>query len=162
MTNIDFYTISHVNANKYYFLNKPPGYYNYYDIVDESHEVYNDDEEKKMLINQSQLEFDLIMNSRLRREKEIRSQFTKYNIKFIPHSFIIRNYIMYNKYPKEYVLSMIYRMKILFEYCNIKDKWEEYKSKVGNKFFTMETKDNFYNFMYKEFTENNPQYNVQF
>ena len=76
---IDYYTISHRNAKIFYDLDKPQGYYNYYDVLAEAREVHNDNEEVLKKINENQLAFESIMNDRKSREDKLRDEFEKHD-----------------------------------------------------------------------------------
>ena len=156
--NIDYYTISHRNAKIFYDLDKPQGYYNYYDVLAEAREVHNDNEEVLKKINENQLAFESIMNDRKSREDKLRDEFEKHNIEFIRHSYLVRNHIMYGKFYPNYVVSTMYKMKLLFENCNIKQAWEKYKIDAGKKFYSSQEKDHFYNEVYDNYIALHPEY----
>ena len=159
--NIDFYTISHRNAKIYYNLDKPNGYYNYFDVLAEAKEVHKDNEEVLKKIEENQLAFDSIMNQRKSRENNLRKQFEAQNIEFIKHSFLVRNHVMYGKNDWKFVVETMYKMKVLFEYCNIKETWEQYKISEGRTFYSPLEKDNFYQSIYEDYLQKNPHYVIQ-
>jgi len=154
---MNYYTVSGVNINKFFNLGfNERKYYDWDEVrgkVLEMEGGYGWDELEKNLVN-----FQEVIDGRKRRERQLKSEFDKYGIKFIPHSYLIRNYVMYGRRTKKEVVRRMYMMKILYEKCDILDKWEKNKVEKGQQVYTFEEKDKFYEDYYKEFVKNNPRY----
>jgi hypothetical protein len=149
---MDFYTLKGENANKFFKLNLNPGKYYSWDDVRLLLDL--DDSEVK-----SSCEFfDGIIMNRKFREAIIKDKLQKYNIKYIPHSYLIRNYVMYGRKTVDYIVKNLYMMKILHEQCDILNKWESYKIRMEQNVYSFEEKDKFYEDSYNEFVSNNPKY----
>lgn len=154
---INYYTISSDNAKKYYYLNKPTGYYDYSKLKAEALESVESTELLKEIKENINI-FDNVMDKRREREHELKQKLNKYGIKFIPHSYLTRRYIMYNNRSLNSVVRELYKMHILFTKCNIKDLWENYKSSKGENMYSMQEKDVFYENTYDEYVKKNPEY----
>jgi len=157
---MDFYTLKGRNANKFFSLElEPSKYYNWAEVKElakkKRDELYSKTDEDQMTENIER--FQEIIDARKRRELKIRSRFNDYKIQFIPNSFYVRNHIMYGKKTTEEVLRKMYMMKILFENCDIKNKWEKNKVTKGQQIYTFEEKDLFYETTYTEFMRENPR-----
>lgn len=154
---MNYYTVSGVNINKFFNLGfNERKYYDWDEVrgkVLEMEGGYGWDELEKNLVN-----FQEVIDGRKRRERQLKSEFDKYGIKFIPHSYLIRNYVMYGRRTQKEVVRRMYMMKILYEKCDILDKWEKNKVEKWQQVYTFEEKDKFYEDYYKEFVKNNPRY----
>ena len=67
---------------------------------------------------------------------------------------------MYGKKTTADVVRIMYMMKILFEKCNILNRWEEYKVEKGNQVYSFKEKDDFYKKTYDEFIKKNPKFKL--
>ena len=54
------------------------------------------------------------------------------------------------------VVQKMYMMKILFEDCDIINKWEKYKVKKSQQIYTFDEKEKFYEDIYKEYMKSHP------
>ena len=144
---MDYYTLSGKNVNKFFKLNKMEDrYYRWDDIFILARvklETEKDEGCKEELRSAITI-FNGIIDNRKTRENKLKIEFNKYGIKFIPHSYIVRNYIMYGRNKLKDVVKIMYMMKILFEKYDIIDKWEKYKIDEMRQVYTFEEKDNFY------------------
>lgn len=159
---MNYYTLKGSNANNFFKLSLDNDKYYDWDYVKriaEEKMISLDDKECDE-IEGNITSFQEIIDQRKRREKIIKNEFNKNKIKFIPHSYIVRNHIMYGKKTTENVVKMMYMMKILFEKCEILDRWEDYKIRNGNQIYTFEEKDKFYKDTYNEFINNNPKFKL--
>lgn len=155
---MNYYTISGINANKHFGLNLiEQKYYDWDEIKRMAEDIYNNefDFEKRDFYHKNILNFQEIIDGRKRREKNIKEHLNKKKIKFIPHSYLIRNYIMYNKNNIKFIEKNLYMMKILFEKCDIINKWEEYKINCGCQVYSFQEKDKFYEEIFNNFIKNN-------
>jgi len=155
---MDFYTIKGSNANKFFKLKLSSSkYYKWSEVVELANQIYetlpqNEKEEYKKSIKN----YQNIIDGRVQRELQLRARFNDYKIKFIPHSYFIRNYIMYNRGSINDVVQKMYMMKILFEDCDIINKWEKYKVKKSQQIYTFDEKEKFYEDIYKEYMKSHP------
>ena len=159
---MNYYTLKGKNANIFFRLDLDRDKYFDWDYVK------NHAEEKMLELNDKDRDeiesnistFQEIIDQRKRREKILINEFNKKNIKYIKHSYIVRNHIMYGKKTAEKVVKIMYIMKILFEKCDILNRWEEYKIKTNNQIYTFEEKDKYYMDTYKEFIKQNPKFRL--
>jgi len=160
---MNYYTLKGDNANKFFKLNLNPDLYYDWDDVKKRAELQmteEKDDKSRDEIEGNLSFFQEIIDGRHRREKILRNEFKKKNINFIPHSYYVRNYIMYNKNTSKYVFEKMYMMKILFEECDIKNKWEDHKILASKQIYSFEEKDNYYYEKYKEFIKDNPRFKI--
>jgi len=160
---MNYYTLKGCNANNFFKINLHPDRYYDWDDVKKRAELRIDEERDDKVKNDIEgniCNFQEIIDGRRRREKIIRELFKKKNIKFIENSYVTRNHIMYNRKTSNEVVRIMYRMKILFEHCDIINKWEENKVEEEKQFYTFEEKDNFYEKIYNEFVEENPRFKL--
>jgi len=157
---IDYYTVKGINANKHLKLNLiETKFYNWSDIKDlikDRLEDETDTEIIKIVRNNAAL-FEDIVSKRRKRENEVKRAFKEKNIDFIPHSFLVRNYIMYGRRDLNYIVDTMYRMKILFENCDIKKQWEQHKINGNKQIYTFQDKDNFYETIFTDYVKANPK-----
>lgn len=156
---IDYYTISSKNLKQIYNLDKPFGYYNFYNIQDEIKSVNYDTDNYYNIIQKIE-EFNKILEKRKKREENIKKELEKLNVNFIHHSYLIRNYIMYNKLNLDYVIKTIYKMHILFTKLNIKQLWDEYLSENKNIINNFKNKDLYYDQKYNNYIQNYPEFKI--
>jgi len=157
---MNYYTLKGVNANKFFKLNlKDESYFDWEYVKNKAVEIMNNinDDKERDEIESNISSFQEIIDARKRREKSLKNEFDKKNIKFINHSYIVRNHIMYGKKTTADVVRIMYMMKILFEKCNILNRWEEHKVKIGNQVYSFKEKDDFYKKTYDEFIKKNPK-----
>lgn len=160
---MNYYTLKGSNANKFFQLSlNPDNYYEWDDVKKRAElqlsEVLDDKERDEIESNISS--FQEIIDGRRRREKILRNLFEEKNINFLPHSYLVRNHIMYNRKCSNTIVRYMYMMKILFEKCDILNKWEDFKVKQKNQLYSFEEKDNFYEKTYKEFIQKNPKFRL--
>lgn len=148
----DYYTISGKNANLHFGLNLPEGYYNYNNILSNINYFQHQEKVDKLLE---------IMEGRKSREKYLKEEFERLGINFQNNSYLVRRHIMYNNYSPRFVVGKMYQMKILFEHCNIKEKWERYKLDHVGRIFLMEEKDDFYNDYYLNYLADHPELRME-
>jgi len=111
---MDYYTISGKNANLHFGLKLQDGYYNYQDVLSKIN-YFNHVEKVNRLLN--------MMEERKIREDYLRGEFERLGIRFQERSYLVRRHIMYNNFSPRFVVGKMYQMKILFENCQIKEKW---------------------------------------
>ena len=159
---MNYYTLSGKNANHFFRLDLLENKYFDWEYVkslaeDKMIELMDKDRDE---IESNISTFQEIIDQRKRREKNLINEFNKKNIKFIKHSYIVKNHIMYGRKTTENVVKIMYMMKILFEKCNILDRWEEYKIKNREQIYTYEEKDRFYRQTYKDFIKRNSEFRL--
>lgn len=143
MPEIDFYTVKGVNINKYFNLGLDDDkYYRWEDVVEKV-----EDNEKKQ-------NFDDVMKWRGEREKCLRRELERLGVPFLAHSYKVRHYVMYGRGLLNHVVREMVKMHYLFEKCDIRRKWEEYKVTRGKQIYTFEEKDRFYE---REYRNTRPQ-----
>jgi len=162
---MDFYTLKGKNANNFFKLSLNPNkYYRWSDVkemgINRVKEFFTDVEKEEIIKNI--FSFQEIIDARKRREVGLRAKFNDYKIKFIPESYLIRNYIMYGRKKEREVLKEMYKMKILFEKCDITNQWEKYKVDTKQQLYTFEEKDKFYDDTYNKYVKLNPRYKQYF
>lgn len=137
MPEIDFYTVKGEILNRHFQLGLDDDvYYRWENVVDK----VEDSEKKKS--------FDDVMKWRREREKCLRRELERLGVPFLTHSYKVRHYVMYGRGLLNHVVREMVKMHYLFEKCDIRRKWEEYKVTRGKQIYTFEEKDRFYD---KEF-----------
>lgn len=152
MLEIDFYTVKGVNLNRYFELGLDDDtYYRWNDIVDkvEDRVGCEDDEEKKADLLEKKRSFDDVMKWRGEREKCLRRELERLGVPFLTHSYKVRHYVMYGRNLLNHVVREMVKMNYLFEKCDIRRKWEEYKVNRGKQIYTYQDKDTFYEKEYR-------------
>jgi len=149
---MDYYTISGKNANLHFGLELQDGYYNYLDVLSMIN-YFNHVEKVNRLLN--------IMEERKLREDYLRGEFERLGVRFQERSYLVRRHIMYNDFSPKFVVGKMYQMKVLFENCQIKDKWEEYKLEHVGRIFSMKEKDDFYNYYYVNYLAEHPELRME-
>ena len=97
----------------------------------------------------------MIIDGRKIREFLLKKELEKKDIQFIKHSYLVRNFVMYGKGKISEIVQKLEMMKVLFEKCDIKKKWDAHKVSGGKSIYTFEEKDKFYEDTYKEYCEKN-------
>ena len=143
MPEIDFYTVKGEILNRYFQLGLDDDVYYHWDSVVDKVE----DNEKKR-------NFDDVMKWRGEREKCLRRELESLGVPFLTHSYKVRHYVMYGRGLLNHVVREMVKMHYLFEKCDIRRKWEEYKVARGKQIYTFEEKDRFYE---KEYRNTRPQ-----
>jgi hypothetical protein len=133
MPEIDFYTVKGEILNRYFQLGLDDDTYYRWDTVVGKVE---DNEKKKS--------FDDVMKWRGEREKCLRRELEHIGVPFLTHSYKVRHYVMYGRGLLNHVVREMVKMHYLFEKCDIRRKWEEYKVTRGKQIYTFEEKDRFY------------------
>ena len=157
MPKIDFYTIKGVNLNRYFELGLDDDtYYRWYDIVDKVEDKIGCEEDELMKTEwkDRKMNFDNVMKWRGERENYLRRELERLGIPFLEHSYKVRHYVMYGRNLLNHVVREILKMNYLFEKCDIRRKWEEYKVQMGNQIYTFEEKDRFYKREYRNALSN--------
>jgi hypothetical protein len=152
MPEIDFYTVKGVNINRYFDLGLDDEKYYRWDTVVEKVEDSigcEEDTKRKVELEEKKKSFDMVMKLRAEREKCLRRELERLGIPFLEHSYKVRHYIMYGRGIFNHVVREIVKMNYLFEKCDIKRKWEEYKVERGKQIYTFEEKDRFYEKEYR-------------
>ena len=143
MPEIDFYTTKGEILNRYFNLGLDDDtYYRWEDVVGK----IEDNEKKKS--------FDDVMKWRGEREKCLRRELERLDVPFLAHSYKVRHYVMYGRGLLNHVVREMVKMHYLFEKCDIRRKWEEYKVTRGKQIYTFEEKDRFYE---REYRNTRPQ-----
>jgi hypothetical protein len=138
MPEIDFYTVKGEILNRYFQLGLDDDIYYRWDTVVDKVE----DNEKKN-------SFDDVMKWRGEREKCLRRELERLGVPFLTHSYKVRHYVMYGRGLLNHVVREMVKMNYLFEKCDIRRKWEEYKVTRGKQIYTFEEKDRFYEKEYR-------------
>jgi hypothetical protein len=145
MPEIDFYTVKGGIINRYFQVGLDDDtYYQWNDIagkVEDSIRCEEDKEKKKS--------FDDVMKWRGEREKCLRRELERLSVPFLAHSYKVRHYVMYGRGLLNHVVREMVKMHYLFEKCDIRRKWEEYKVERGKQIYTFEEKDQFYEKEYR-------------
>jgi len=89
------------------------------------------------------------MKWRGEREKCLRKELERLGVPFRAHSYKVRHYVMYGRGLLNHVVREMVKMHYLFEKCDIRRKWEEYKVTRGKQIYTFEEKDRFYEKEYR-------------
>jgi len=158
---MNYYTLKGSNANNFFKIDlHPDKYYDWDDVKKRAVANMEDiiDDKDRDEIESNVTLFQEIIDGRRRREKKIKDKFKQKDIKFIPHSYYTRNYIMYNRNDFDDVVKKMYIMKVLFENCDILNKWEDYKVKTNKQIYSFEEKDKFYKDTYDKFIIKNPRF----
>lgn len=138
MPEIDFYTVKGEIINRHFGLGlEDDTYYRWDAIVDKV-----EDNEKKR-------SFDDVMKWRGEREKYLKRELERLGVPFRAHSYKVRHYVMYGRGLLNHVVREMVKMNYLFEKCDIRRKWEEYKVTRGKQIYTFEEKDRFYEREYR-------------
>jgi hypothetical protein len=138
MPEIDFYTVKGGVINQYFGVGLDDDkYYRWEDVAGK----VEDSEKKKS--------FDDVMKWRGEREKCLRRELERLGVPFLAHSYKVRHYVMYGRGLLNHVVRDIVKMHYLFEKCDIRRKWEEYKVTRGKQIYTFEEKDRFYEKEYR-------------
>ena len=138
MPEIDFYTVKGAIINRYFKVGlEDDTYYRWQDVVEKVEE------------NETKKNFDDVMKWRGEREKCLRQELERLGVPFLEHSYKVRHYVMYGRGLLNQVVQEIVKMHYLFEKCDIKRKWEEYKVERGKQIYTFEEKDRFYEKEYR-------------
>lgn len=138
MPEIDFYTVKGEILNRYFQLGLDDDTYYRWDTVVGKVE---DNEKKKS--------FDDVMKWRGEREKCLRRELERLGVPFLTHSYKVRHYVMYGRGLLNHVVREMVKMHYLFEKCDIRRKWEEYKVTRGKQIYTFDEKDRFYEREYR-------------
>ena len=145
MPEIDFYTVKGGIINRYFQVGLDDDtYYQWNEIegkVEDSIRCEEDKEKKKS--------FDDVMKWRGEREKCLRRELERLGVPFLAHSYKVRHYVMYGRGLLNHVVREMVKMHYLFEKCDIRRKWEEYKVERGKQIYTFEEKDQFYEKEYR-------------
>jgi hypothetical protein len=152
MPEIDFYTVKGVNINKYFDLGlDDEKYYRWEDVVDRCEDSIGIEEDKvrKTELEEKKKSFDDVMKWRGEREKCLRRELERVGVPFLAHSYKVRHYVMYGRGLLNQVVKEMVKMNYLFEKCDIRRKWEEYKVTRGKQIYTFEEKDRFYEKEYR-------------
>jgi len=152
MPEIDFYTVKGVNINRYFDLGLDDDkYYRWEDVVERCEDSIGIEEDKvrKVELEEKKKSFDDVMKWRREREKCLRRELERVGVPFLAHSYKVRHYVMYGRGLLNHVVKEIVKMNYLFEKCDIKRKWEEYKITRGKQIYTFEEKDRFYEKEYR-------------
>jgi len=153
MPEIDFYTVRGEIINRYFELGIDDELYYRWDSVVEKVSDYIDTEEdkiKKAELEEKKRSFDDVMKWRGEREKYLRRELEKMGVSFRSHSYKVRHYVMYGRGLLNHVVREMVMMHYLFEKCDIRRKWEEYKVQRGKQIYTYLEKDKFYEKEYKD------------
>ena len=143
MPEIDFYTVKGEILNRNFQLGLDDDtYYRWENVVGKV-----EDNEKKQ-------NFDDVMKWRGEREKCLRRELERLGVPFLAHSYKVRHYVMYGRGLLNHVVREMVKMHYLFEKCDIRRKWEEYKVTRGKQIYTFEEKDRFYE---REYRNTRPQ-----
>ena len=138
MPEIDFYTVKGEIINRHFGLGlEDDTYYRWDSIVDKV-----EDNEKKR-------SFEDVMKWRGEREKCLRRELERLGVPFWAHSYKVRHYVMYGRGLLNHVIREMVKMNYLFEKCDIRRKWEEYKVTRGKQIYTFDEKDRFYEREYR-------------
>jgi hypothetical protein len=152
MPEIDFYTVKGVNINKYFNLGLDDDkYYRWEDVVGKVSDFIDTEEDKtkKSELEEKKRNFDDVMKWRGEREKCLRRELERLGVPFLTHSYKVRHYVMYGRGLLNHVVREMVKMHYLFEKCDIRRKWEEYKVTRGKQIYTFDEKDRFYEREYR-------------
>lgn len=158
MPEIDFYTVKGEIINKYFELALDDDKYHNWDLIVEKVEDIigcEEDNLKKTELKGKKQSFDDVMKWRGEREKCLRRELERLGVPFLAHSYKVRHYVMYGRGLLNHVVREVVKMHYLFEKCDIRRKWEEYKVTRGNQIYTFEEKDQFYENEYRNARMNN-------
>jgi hypothetical protein len=145
MPEIDFYTVKGAIINRYFEVGlEDDTYYRWQDIVEKIEDSIGCEEDKER-----KKSFDDVMKWRGEREKCLRRELERVGVPFLQHSYKVRHYVMYGRGLLNHVVQEMIKMNYLFEKCDIRRKWEEYKVERGKQIYTFEEKDRFYEKEYR-------------
>jgi len=157
MPEIDFYTVKGEIINRYFELGLDYNvYYRWDTVVDKVEEKIGceEDNSKKAGLQDKKRSFDDVMKWRGEREKCLRKELERLGVPFRAHSYKVRHYVMYGRGLLNHVIREMVKMHYLFEKCDIRRKWEEYKVTRGKQIYTFEEKDRFYEKEYRNARSN--------
>jgi hypothetical protein len=152
MPEIDFYTVKGVNLNRYFQLGLDDDtYYRWENVVGKVSDFIDteEDNEKKAELEEKKRSFDDVMKWRGEREKCLRRELERIGVPFRAHSYKVRHYVMFGRGLLNHLVREMVKMHYLFEKCDIRRKWEEYKVARGKQIYTFEEKDRFYEREYR-------------
>jgi hypothetical protein len=152
MSEIDFYTVKGGIINQYFKVGLDDDtYYRWENVVEKVEDSIEceEDKAKKAELEEKKKNFDDVMKWRGEREKCLRRELERLSVPFLAHSYKVRHYVMYGRGLLNQVVREIVKMHYLFEKCDIKTKWEEYKVTRGKQIYTFDEKDQFYEKEYK-------------
>jgi len=152
MPEIDFYTVKGEIINRYFDLGlDDEKYYRWEDVVERCEDSIGIEEDKvrKTELEEKKKNFEDVMKWRGEREKCLRRELERVGVPFLAHSYKVRHYVMYGRGLLNHVVREMAKMNYLFEKCDIKRKWEEYKVTRGKQIYTFEEKDRFYEKEYR-------------
>jgi hypothetical protein len=152
MPEIDFYTVKGEIINRYFEVGLDDDkYYRWEDVVGKVSDFIDaeEDKTKKSELEEKKHNFDNVMKWRGEREKCLRRELERMGVPFLAHSYKVRHYVMYGRGLLNNVVREIVKMHYLFEKCDIRRKWEEYKVERGKQIYTYEEKDRFYEKEYR-------------
>ena len=151
MPEIDFYTVKGEIINRYFKIGLDDDtYYRWDAVVGKVEDSIGCDEDKEKKKN-----FDDVMKWRGEREKCLRRELERLSVPFLAYSYKVRHYVMYGRGLLNQVVQEIVKMHYLFEKCDIRKKWEEYKVERGKQIYTFEEKDRFYEREYRNASRKN-------
>jgi hypothetical protein len=152
MPEIDFYTVKGININKYFELGLDDDvYYNWDSIIEKIEDSIGceEDNTKREEMEEKKRSFENVMKWRSEREKCLRRELERLGVPFLAHSYKVRHYVMFGRGLLNHIVREIVKMHYLFEKCDIRRKWEEYKIMRGKQIYTFEEKDRFYEKEYR-------------
>jgi hypothetical protein len=150
MPEIDFYTVKGEILNKNFQLGLDDDvYYRWENVVGKVNDFIDSEEDKE-----KKKSFDDVMKWRGEREKCLRKELERMGVPFRAHSYKVRHYVMYGRGLLNHVVREMVKMHYLFEKCDIRRKWEEYKVTRGKQIYTFEEKDRFYEREYRNARSN--------
>lgn len=152
MPEIDFYTVKGAIINRYFKVGlEDDTYYRWQDVVEKVGDYIDTEEDnaKKFELEEKKKNFDDVMKWREEREKCLRRVLERLGVPFLEHSYKVRHYVMYGRGLLNQVVREMVKMHYLFEKCDIRAKWEEYKVARGKQIYTYEEKDRFYEREYR-------------
>jgi hypothetical protein len=146
-----------VNLNRYFQLGlDDDSYYRWENVVGKVCDFIDteEDKDKKVKLEEKKRSFDDVMKWRGEREKCLRRELERLGVPFLAHSYKVRHYVMYGRGLLNHVVREMVKMHYLFEKCDIRRKWEEYKVTRGKQIYTFEEKDRFYEREYRNARSN--------
>jgi hypothetical protein len=152
MPEIDFYTVKGEIINRYFDLGLDDDtYYRWDSIIERVEDSIGceEDKDKKLELEEKKKSFEEVMKWRGEREKCLRRELERMGVPFLAHSYKVRHYVMYGRGLLNQVVREMVKMHYLFEKCDIRAKWEEYKVARGKQIYTYEEKDRFYEKEYR-------------
>jgi len=152
MPEIDFYTVKGEIINRYFQLGlDDDAYYRWDTVVERCEDSIGceEDNTKKAELEEKKKSFDDVMKWRVEREKYLRRELERLGVPFLVHSYKVRHYVMYGRGLLNHVVREMVKMHYLFEKCDIRRKWDEYKVTRGKQIYTFDEKDRFYEREYR-------------